>query len=90
MFLEQEMSGFCTANHWQMQKWETIKKVIQKDDILTRKKVEKWVGEAIQADEADQATMKTLDQPRKQAPSKCTNCGMVGHKCTHCRAAKEL
>ena len=84
--LEQEVGDLHAANCQQVKKWETTKKVLQKNGILTGKKVEKQVDEAIQADQADQAIVETSDQLCKRAPSKCTNCGTVGHRHTHCRA----
>ena len=84
--LEREVGDLRAANRRQVQKRETTKKVLQKDGILTRKEVEKQIEEAIQADQADQATAEASDRPRKKAPPTCSDCHTQGHIRTQCKS----
>ena len=84
--LEREVGDLRAANRRQVQKRETTKKVLQKDGILTRKEVEKQIEEAIQADQADQATAEASDRPRKKALPTCSDCHTQGHIRTQCKS----
>ena len=71
LMLWNQVQDLNAANQRQKRKRETVRSYISEGGILTGAEGQQLAQEAEKLQEAR--------EPKKQAPSRCSNCGIVGH-----------